>query len=54
LIFLVIGVEENTRKTNFLIENQMGRMAPPASSAIAPKEPPALTPSEPPSITPAQ
>jgi hypothetical protein len=54
LIFLVIGVEENTRKTNFLIENQMDRMAPPASSAIAPKEPPTLAPSEPPSITPAQ
>ncbi len=52
LIYLLIGVEENTRKTNFMIENQMSRMQPPATSAMAPKEPPAITPSEPPSITP--
>ena len=52
LIYLLIGVEENTRKTNFLIENQMSRMQPPTSSGLAPKEPPAITPSEPPVLPP--
>jgi predicted lipid-binding transport protein (Tim44 family) len=52
LIYLLIGVEENTRKTNFMIENQMNRMSPPTSSAMTPKEPPAMTPSQPPAIPP--
>jgi hypothetical protein len=52
LIYLLIGVEENTRKTNFMIENQMSRMSPPTSSAMTPKEPPAMTPSVPPAMPP--
>jgi hypothetical protein len=54
LIYLLIGVEENTRKTNFLIENQMNRIPPATPSAMTPSEPPAMTSSEPPAMTPSQ
>jgi hypothetical protein len=54
LIYLLIGVEENTRKTNFLIENQMVKMVPPEPKAMTPSEPPAMTPSEPPAGMPSQ
>jgi hypothetical protein len=52
LIYLLIGVEENTRKTNFLIENQMNKLTPATPSAMTPREPPAMTPSEPPAMPP--
>jgi predicted lipid-binding transport protein (Tim44 family) len=44
LVYLLIGIEENTRKTGYLIENQMNK--------IIPVEPKPMTPSEPPSMTP--
>ncbi len=40
LIYLLIGIEENTRKTGFLIESQMNK--------IIPAQPQPLTPSQPP------
>jgi predicted lipid-binding transport protein (Tim44 family) len=49
LIYLLIGVEENTRKTNFLIESQMAKIAPASPSAMTPSEPLPMTPSQPPS-----
>jgi hypothetical protein len=52
LIYLLIGVEENTRKTNFLIENQMNKLTPATPAAMTPREPPAMTPSEPPAMPP--
>jgi predicted lipid-binding transport protein (Tim44 family) len=48
LIYLLIGVENNTRKTTFLIESQMAKMAPASPSAMTPSEPSVMTPSEPP------
>jgi hypothetical protein len=46
LIYLLIGIEENTRKTTYMIENQMTK--------ITPAEPKSMTPIEPPSMTPSQ
>ncbi len=46
LIYLLIGIEENTRKTTYMIENQMTKITPVEPKAITPSEPPAVTPSQ--------
>jgi hypothetical protein len=46
LIYLLIGIEENTRKTTFIIENQMNKIPPAEPKAITPSEPPAITPNQ--------
>jgi len=52
LIYLLIGVEENTRKAGYLLETQLNKMTPAAPSAIVPREPPVISPSEPQEMTP--
>ncbi len=54
LIYLLIGVEENTRKTTYMLENQMNKISPTQPSAITPSKPPATTPTEPPAMSPSQ
>jgi Zn-dependent protease with chaperone function len=46
LIYLLIGIEENTRKTTYMIENQMNKITPAEPKAITPSEPPAITPNQ--------
>lgn len=46
LIYLLIGIEENTRKTTYMIENQMTKMTPVEPKSMTPSEPPAVTPSQ--------
>jgi predicted lipid-binding transport protein (Tim44 family) len=46
LIYLLIGVEENTRKTTYLIESQMAKLAAASPSTMTPSEPTPVTPSQ--------
>ena len=44
-VYLLIGIEENTRKTTYMMESQMSKVAPPEPKAITPSEPSSIAPS---------